>query len=322
VRIIRIIAALILTVAMLRIARETSRGHPEHIIRSGNGFTLDMMTVPKAPEDSTALVSARITGPMKPDYSAILWYAVEGEDDVENQPAYHPILMAPSDSAPNVYVADLRTGPRGGRTYYYFTVTNRTHAVLAAFRMPDGRPLDVHYIGKVPPSVLIGHIGLMFATVFCVFMAALHALPLLRGGSSSMRPAALFMFWAMLFAFIGGYPFGSAMNWFAFHSIWEGVPFGTDTTDNKTQLFIVYLLFVTLSSIGTLTRGKFGKDLWSPRTFGWITIGAFVLMLAIYLIPHSIQLSATLTYAVCYSFIALMAIVYIFGYARASRLKT
>ncbi len=319
-KIIRIVAALILTIGLLRIARETSRGHPETVTQMQDAFTFEMTTVPKAPEDSTARIAVKITGPIQADMSPVLRYAVLGVDNTENPAAYRSTPMVPTDSSANVYFADLKTGPRGGRTYYYIQLTANTDAVLATLLTPDGRPFDVRYIGKVPIPVLVGHIGLMFATVLCVFMAALHALPLLRGGGS-VRPMALFFMWATLFAFVGGLPFGFAMNWFVFHSIWEGVPFGTDATDNKTQLLIVYLLLMTLSGLGTLTRGKLGKDIWSARTAGWFGIGAFVLMLAIYLIPHSIQFSPALTYAVCYSFIALAALLYLVKYVQAPRLK-
>jgi hypothetical protein len=321
VKIVRIIAALILTIGLLRIARETSRGHPEFVTHSENGFNFEMMTVPKAPEDSTARIFVKITGAVQSDVAPMLKYARQGEDNTENLSSYRSVRMTPTDTSASVYFADVKTGSRGGKLEYFVEITGNTDAVLATFLTADRRPFDLKYIGKVPPPVLIGHIGLMFATVFCVFMAALHALPLIRGGGS-VRPMALFFFWATLFAFVGGYPFGFAMNWFAFHGIWEGVPFGTDATDNKTQLLLVYLLLMTLGTLGSLTRGKTGKDIWSLRTAGWFGIGAFALMLAIYLIPHSIQFSPMLTYTVCYGFIALVAVVYVHGWLRAPRLKT
>ena len=66
---------------------------------------------------------------------------------------------------------------------------------------------------------------------------------------------------ATIAAFLGGYPVGFAMNWYAFGVLWEGVPFGTDATDNKTQLLFVYLLFLTLATLGSL-RGRPGR--WMP----------------------------------------------------------
>jgi hypothetical protein len=130
---------------------------------------------------------------------------------------------------------------------------------------------------------------------------------------------AVNFFLAALFAFLGGYPFGFAMNWYAFGTIWEGVPFGTDATDNKTQLLFVYFLFMVLISLGSLTRGRIGRDLFSPKALGWFGLSAFVLKLAIYLIPHSIQFSVGLTRGVCYSFIGLVVMLYLYALGRSKR---
>ena len=43
---------------------------------------------------------------------------------------------------------------------------------------------------------------------------------------------------------------------------------------------------------------------------------SFLVMLLIYMIPHSIQFSASLTYTVCYGFIALVLILYVNGLFR------
>jgi hypothetical protein len=110
------------------------------------------------------------------------------------------------------------------------------------------------------------------------------------------------------------------MNYYAFNVVWEGVPFGTDATDNKTQLLFLYLAMVWLVSLGSLTKGKW-RDLYPPKVLGWFGVVAFVLLFAIYLIPHSIQFSAALTYSVCYSFIGVVALIYLIGLLKTIRKK-
>ena len=312
-KIIRIVAALILTLILLRIAKETSRGHPEHLVRTVNGFTFDMMTVPKGPEKSNARIEATIKGGPGTDFEPVLLYTERGINTPPMQ--YEQVPMLPVDSVPMLYYANVPTGERGGRLHYMIDLM-KDDIMEARLAQADGKPFELRYIGDVPKVVLIGHIGLMFATVFCVIMAALHALSLVRGGGNVI-PMERFFFWSFVFALVGGYPFGFGMNWFAFHSIWEGVPFGTDATDNKTQLLVAYLLLMTVANLGTLTRGKLGKDIWSPKTSGYFGVAAFVLMLVIYLIPHSIQFSAVSMYLVCYGFIALAALIYLIGIRRA-----
>ncbi|RME30701.1 MAG: hypothetical protein D6800_01625, partial [Candidatus Zixiibacteriota bacterium] len=109
------------------------------------------------------------------------------------------------------------------------------------------------------------------------------------------------------------------MNYFAFGGYWEGVPFGHDATDNKTQLLFLYLLFATLSGLGTLSRGRWGRDIVSPKTLAGIAVGSFAVMLFIYLIPHSIQFTPAFTYAFCYSWIGLLVIWYLIAWWQSSK---
>jgi len=49
--------------------------------------------------------------------------------------------------------------------------------------------------------------------------------------------------WTIIALFIGGFLLGFAMNGYAFGEMWGGWPFGSDVTDNKTQIaFIGWLI--------------------------------------------------------------------------------
>lgn len=317
--ILRVTGALLLTVLMLFIASRASRGKPEFVSHSQNGYTFDMMTVPKHLEYDKARINVTITGPLSWSVRPVLRYARSGKDSLANWAEYnpHPIIMA--DSTTGSYFSEISTGQRGQRLQYYMQIVDRRDSVLATFMAPNEKPFVLKFIGDVPRIILISHIFFIFATVFCVAMAAIHAIPVLRKGAS---PCVMlrYLMWGAIFTFIGGYPFGFPMNWYAFNGIWEGVPFGTDATDNKTQLLLVYLLFATAIGLGTVSKGKYGRDVFSSRMIGWFGLGSLAVMLFIYLIPHSIQFSASLTYTFCYSFIGLWALVYLAAWI-ASRKK-
>jgi hypothetical protein len=173
----------------------------------------------------------------------------------------------------------------------------------------------------VPTFFTVSHVALMTLTVFFLIMGFLYAMPLIRGNQSG-RPMASYFFLAALCAFLGGYPFGFAMNHYAFGTVWEGVPFGTDATDNKTQLLFAYLLFMTLASIGSFSEGRLGRNIYPPKALGWFGVGAFGLMLAMYLIPHSIQFSPGLTYTVCYFSLVVMVLLYAVGWIRTRLVRS
>ncbi len=313
---LRFILAAVLTLAMLYMARTNSRGQPDHLSYSENGVAFDITTVPKAPEDGSAHITVGITGAVTPNSRVVVRYTKSGQNAQTSLQEYATVTLEMEDETSGVYGTDLAVGRRGDKVYYYFEVLYPDNTVQAVF-MPDAHgPFVLKSIGHVSTVVIVLHVALMFLTVFFVALALVHAFGLIRTGGDARLMSRNFLL-AALFAFLGGYPFGFAMNWYAFGGIWEGVPFGTDATDNKTQLIFVYLVFMVLASLGSLTRGRWGRDLFSPGALGWFGVGAFVLMIAIYLIPHSIQFTPAVTYGVCYSFIGLVGLLYVIGLVRS-----
>jgi len=319
VKYLRIALAFIITLAMLYIARTNSKGQPEVFESTVDSVSFNMISVPKALENTTARISLEVYGIA--DSNATLQFR---HTEVKNAPAERFELTTmqrgrfESDKAS--FYTDVQAKARGGKLYYFFELVDSAGATIAAFKQEDGAPFLFKYIGEVPMFVLIAHLIFIFATVFCVAMATVHAFPLIAGGTNT-RPLAVFMFWAAVTCCLGCYPFGIPMNYYAFDCYWEGVPFGTDATDNKTQLLFVYLLFAALTALGSLTKGRFGRDLYGPRGLGWVGFSAFGAMLFIYLIPHSIQFSPGFTYAFCYSWIGLVALAYVISLVR-SRVTT
>jgi len=74
---------------------------------------------------------------------------------------------------------------------------------------------------------------------------------------------------------VGGLILGPLVQKYAFGALWTGFPFGHDLTDNK-------MLIAMIGWIAALIAGRGGK----PAR--WWVLGASVLLMAIYLIPHSL----------------------------------
>ncbi|MBU8934729.1 MAG: hypothetical protein KOO62_12090 [candidate division Zixibacteria bacterium] len=304
--------ALLLTVMLLYVARTTSRGRPEFQTHTENGYTFEYTTVPKITEKTTDRLTLKITGPFEPGVNPVIRQVRFRQDSDTPISKYGSVPLLVEDSATGLYSTPITAGDKGGKTRYYFEVRDNIGGRRAVFLNPDNEPFVLKYIGEVPTVVVALHIFFMFATVYFVVLGMLHGLNLVRGGVDIYAFGRAF-FLATVCAFVGGYPFGFMMNAYAFGVIWEGVPFGTDATDNKTQLLFVYLVLVALASIGSWSRGKLGRDIFSPKTLGWLGTGSFFLLLGIYLIPHSIQFAPLLTKIVCWSWISLVAVLYLLG---------
>ncbi len=134
--------------------------------------------------------------------------------------------------------------------------------------LTGGTPIILRYKGPVPDFVLIPHVLIMFLAMLFSNRAALEAL------DSRGRPKR-FMLWTIGLFFIGGFILGPAVQKYAFGEFWTGIPFGWDLTDNKTLIGMLGWLFAWFKN-----RGDRKNRL-------WIFLAA-LLMLAVYLIPHSL----------------------------------
>ena len=147
------------------------------------------------------------------------------------------------------------------------------YRVLLSYKREDvslsgEKPVVIRFKGHVPEAVLIPHIIIMFLAMLLSTRAGLEALR--RKGNP--RKLAI---WTTSILFVGGMVFGPFVQKFAFGTFWSGIPFGFDLTDNKT-------LIALLGWIAALIAGRKGK-----AARGWI-LGASLLLLIVFLIPHSL----------------------------------
>ncbi|HVP09870.1 MAG TPA: hypothetical protein VMV94_01635 [Phycisphaerae bacterium] len=137
-------------------------------------------------------------------------------------------------------------------------------------------PVIMRFKGNVPLVVLIPHIlGIVAAMVLSV-RAGLEAL---AKGSRTFTLAV----WTTICLFLGGLFFGAIVQKCAFEAYWRGWPFGYDLTDNKTLIAFLFWLVAVWQTARNRTSS------------GWV-IAASVIMLVIWLIPHSV-LGSELDYA-------------------------
>ena len=134
--------------------------------------------------------------------------------------------------------------------------------------LTDKEPVVLRYKGPVPAAVLIPHVLIMFLAMLFSNRTALEAL------DSEGKPKRLMLF-TVVFFFVGGLILGPIVQKYAFGEFWTGIPFGHDLTDNKTLIAMLGWLFAWFTN---------RKD----RMNRWSMILAAVLLLAVYLIPHSV----------------------------------
>ena len=156
-----------------------------------------------------------------------------------------------------------RQPPAGKLDYRVILKANSESLVL-----PEKEPAVIRFKGDVPNLILYPHILAMFLAMFLSTRTGLEIF------SPSPRLKAL-TYWTLGFLIVGGMILGPIMQKYAFGAYWTGWPFGSDLTDNKT--FVAVLGWVVAAI--ALYRAK--------RPEIWAAIAAVVL-LAVYMIPHSV----------------------------------
>ncbi len=150
--------------------------------------------------------------------------------------------------------------PRAGKVEYSIQLTRGNETLT----LNKGRSLVLRFKGAVPAFVLIIHILFMFASIWLAIRTGLEAL---RKNPKYDK----LVNWTLSAVFIGGMILGPVVQKFAFSDFWTGFPFGTDLTDNKTLLAVIFWV----AAYFLKKRSK------------WWVLAAAILMIAVYLIPHS-----------------------------------
>ena len=134
--------------------------------------------------------------------------------------------------------------------------------------LPAGRNVIIRFKGKVPLSILIPHIIAMFGAMFLSTRTGLEFF-------SSDPKFNKLTYWTISFLFIGGFILGPIIQYYAFGAFWTGFPYGYDLTDNKTLI----------AMIGWIIAWMMYKRSKEPKNWA---LGAAILLILIYLIPHSV----------------------------------
>jgi hypothetical protein len=159
--------------------------------------------------------------------------------------------------------------PPAGKLQYYLVLRDGPQEV----RVPPEGQVVVRFRGPVPVWVLVTHILLMFISM--LFAA--------RAGMELFRDTGMvrkLTYWTVSTLALGGFIFGPIMQHYAFGAWWTGFPLGWDLTDNKT--LIALAVWLVALAVLVIRRNQV------TRRVRWTVFIAAFVMLAVYMIPHSL----------------------------------
>jgi hypothetical protein len=154
--------------------------------------------------------------------------------------------------------------PAAGKVMYEITLTD---AAGRNYKLSD-EPVIIRFKGAVPLFILYPHVLFMFAGMLLATRTGLEGIV---KGDNLYRLGLL----TLALLFLGGLILGPIVQKFAFGAFWTGWPLGSDLTDNKTMVAVIFWIAAFLKA---KYRGR--------GMHAWAVIAAVVTLL-IYLIPHS-----------------------------------
>ena len=182
-------------------------------------------------------------------------------------PTDDPYTAVPMVSADGELTGPLPYQPPAGKLDYYVVLEGPDGPVV----VPPDRTAVIRFKGAVPAGALVPHILLMFFAVLWGIRTLLEALVDRRG-------IRWMSFTTLGLVGGGGMIMGPVVQKYAFGAAWTGVPFGWDLTDNKTLLmFVVWIAAVAVIGL---------RRPYSARS-RCAAAAASLVMLAVYLVPHS-----------------------------------
>lgn len=170
-------------------------------------------------------------------------------------------IAVPMKYSEGKLIAYLPNQPKAGKLEYYVELNN--------VKIPVEENVVIRFKGNVPVWLLIPHVIAMFGAML---LSTRTGLEIFRKEKDNLLKLT---YWTLGFLLIGGFVLGPAVQLYAFDAWWTGFPFGTDLTDNKTLIALI----VWLTAFFTYKRTT------RPRVWAF---GAAVVMMIIFLIPHSL----------------------------------
>lgn len=152
--------------------------------------------------------------------------------------------------------------PAGKVMYNVYLIKNEKQYSL------QSEPTIIRFKGEVPSWIVILHVIFIFGAMLMSTRTGIEAI--IKGDKVYTFTIITVFFWL-----IGGFIFGPIMQKYAFGEYWTGWPFGHDLTDNKSLVALIFWI------LALFKLHKNRKNRWAP-------VLAAIMMIVVFLIPHSV----------------------------------
>jgi hypothetical protein len=160
--------------------------------------------------------------------------------------------------------AKLPVQPPAGKLAYYLILDYKDEEIIVA----KENPVIIRFKGDVPAIYMIPHILIMFLAMLFSNITGLMVV-------FKHNKFKKYLWLSFICLLVGGMIFGPIIQKFAFGDYWTGWPVGKDLTDNKTLIGFGFFVIAIIVNI--------------KKDRPWLALVAAIVLLMVYLIPHSLM---------------------------------
>jgi hypothetical protein len=224
----------------------------------------------------TPVIADIAGGPPGAEVTAFVFYRSKGKP-------FQVAEMRPLE--PGKYFAAIPPQTRGAEIQYYIEARTGSDIVVRVPAKEKSEGFVVTAKGTPNRYILIAHIVAMFvALFFFIFSGYLSYRALKHRRSLLYIPRVAFL--GTIAFFIASLPLGMIVAYQTFGKAWTGFPVGTDLTDTKSLIILLYWLACAVLYRGSLWRKDPSHDILPMVTLPYVHLVGAALTVIVFLIPH------------------------------------
>ncbi len=307
--IIRILISLMIASTFVYTYYDNKLEAPEKITNSINDFELETTTIPTAEEGSLLTIEVLINGPV----DSTLNYQFRSSRNLQNENTllrlYARMPLTKPDSSGQAFSTRLQSPKKGAATYYYFEILDPIGRYKAGLKMPDDQPFKILGVGNVPGWIKYSQLALLLMAMFSIALAMMLASECKDNYAYTAESVKWFM--ASLICLIPGiYLFETISRMHLLGESWQGVPFGSNLSDNLFQILIVFIFLLILGSKQLMAKSEQKAGIISKSSYRKFATAALVLSFIAFVLHGRIDVGAAVVKINSYSILALLFLSY------------
>ncbi len=183
-----------------------------------------------------------------------------------------------------IYFGRIPAHKRGSLITYYLEARAGDDLVVEV-PAADRPRFEFYFKGRPDRRVLIAHVAVIFGALFFFLLAGYFAYKGLTDRRANMHAPRLGLAGSVLF-FIASIPLGMIIAYQTYGKPWTGFPVGSDFTDNKSLVILLYWAAATFFYRGSALRKDPSSDLMPWRALPYVYLAGAIITVVLFLIPH------------------------------------